>query len=629
MGIKSLTLQLIPWCFHLAGAPCKDNNNHHRSAGAIRVIGSDCRIRIYDRSVSVAELMQENPLHLVCRSDSFFIGQRVPTLSPAEHLQPGHSYLLLPATFFHSNLSFANLASSLVAPLRPFDIRKTDSGSLQVRVSDEFLERMAREEKKEMRVCTSEDLEKDYRQLVRCKSKRWKPKLETIRESSTEKMRAGVKVFRGLFIAFSFCLSLLLPMDAYKPCIPYLSMILARILFAGVTLFTKAAVAGGMNPFVFVFYKQVFAALPLAPFAFIFERNKSLPPLPLLRIFCISFLGITMSSFMFTYSLRYISASFASATTNAIPAITLILALMLRIEKISKRQKLYGAAKLFGTLLCLAGTFMFVFYKGPAVKFINHHQIEHAATSHPERVISTADWVKGSLLMIASHTAWSIWIISQGPLVRAYPAELRLTVLQCFCTIIQTALITVIFERKPSSWKLGWNMGLLATFYSGAASSICFWLITWCVERKGAVFTAAFTPLVYLATIIYSIVFWKEILHLGSIGGAVLLVLGLYCVLWGKSKEGTSSLSLEKEDQEDQEDQEANDSEKDHIFMAVQGLRMRDVELVAWAVLPQFYAADVRADAWKAYERRRVVVMANLTAMVEPFVREYLGRIRR
>ncbi|KAJ0973498.1 hypothetical protein J5N97_021457 [Dioscorea zingiberensis] len=339
-------------------------------------------------------------------------------------------------------------------------------------------------------------------------------------------------------------------MDAYKPCIPYLSMILARILFSGTTLFTKAAVAGGMNPFVFVFYRQVFAALLIAPFAFFFERNKNLPPLPLLRIFCISFLGLTINSFLFTYSLRYTSASFASATTNAIPAITLILALMLRIEKISKRQKLYGAAKLFGTLLCLAGTFMFVFYKGPAVKFINHHQIEHATTTHPERVISTADWVKGSLLMLASQTTWSIWVISQGPLVRAYPAELRLTVLQCFCTIIQTGLITVMIERKPSSWKLGWNMGLLATFYSGAASSICFWLITWCVERKGAVFTAAFTPLVYLATLIYSIVFWNEILYWGSTGGAVLLVFGLYCVLWGKSKEGASSLSVEKEDQE-------------------------------------------------------------------------------
>ncbi|KAH7670091.1 hypothetical protein IHE45_10G002500 [Dioscorea alata] len=223
MGFKFLSLQsAIPLCFHLTGVPCKandhvddedDDHHHHRSqrrkSRAIRVIGSDCRVRVYDKPVSVADLLRENPFHLVCRSDSFFIGQRVPTLSPAELLKRGHSYLLLPATFFHSDLSFLTLVSSLacpvITPLRPFDIKKTDSGSLQVRVSDEFLEKMVLkqedDEKKKrevLRVCSTVELEKDYKQLVRCKS--WKPKLETIKESSTEsnykRLAAGrVKIF--------------------------------------------------------------------------------------------------------------------------------------------------------------------------------------------------------------------------------------------------------------------------------------------------------------------------------------------------------------------------------------------------------------------------------------------------
>lgn len=64
------------------------------------------------------------------------------------------------------------------------------------------------------------------------------------------------------------------------------------------------------------------------------------------------------------------------------------------------------------------------------------------------------------------------------------------------------------------------------------------------------------------------------------------------------------------------------------IYVAVRGMRMRDVELVARAVLPRFYAADVRADSWKPFRacgRRRVVVTANPIVMVEPFVKEYLG----
>lgn len=64
------------------------------------------------------------------------------------------------------------------------------------------------------------------------------------------------------------------------------------------------------------------------------------------------------------------------------------------------------------------------------------------------------------------------------------------------------------------------------------------------------------------------------------------------------------------------------------IFVSVAGLRLRDIELAARAVLPRFYAADVRADTWRAFqacERRRVVVTANPTVMVEPFVKGWLG----
>ncbi|KAG1359600.1 glycerol-3-phosphate 2-O-acyltransferase 4 [Cocos nucifera] len=64
------------------------------------------------------------------------------------------------------------------------------------------------------------------------------------------------------------------------------------------------------------------------------------------------------------------------------------------------------------------------------------------------------------------------------------------------------------------------------------------------------------------------------------------------------------------------------------IYVAVAGLRMRDVEMAARAVLPRFYAADVRAESWAAFRacgRRRVLVTANPTVMVEAFAKEYLG----
>ncbi|XP_078442433.1 glycerol-3-phosphate 2-O-acyltransferase 4-like [Wolffia australiana] len=64
------------------------------------------------------------------------------------------------------------------------------------------------------------------------------------------------------------------------------------------------------------------------------------------------------------------------------------------------------------------------------------------------------------------------------------------------------------------------------------------------------------------------------------------------------------------------------------IFVALSGLRIGDIEAAAAVVLPRFYATDVRADSWRVFRactRRRVVVTANPTVMVEPFVKGWLG----
>ncbi|KAL6981971.1 putative glycerol-3-phosphate acyltransferase 8 [Sarracenia purpurea var. burkii] len=63
------------------------------------------------------------------------------------------------------------------------------------------------------------------------------------------------------------------------------------------------------------------------------------------------------------------------------------------------------------------------------------------------------------------------------------------------------------------------------------------------------------------------------------------------------------------------------------IFISFYRLKIRDIELASRAVLPRFYAADVRAESYEVFEKckRKVVVTANPTVMVEPFVREYLG----
>ncbi|XP_057795241.1 probable glycerol-3-phosphate acyltransferase 8 [Salvia miltiorrhiza] len=63
------------------------------------------------------------------------------------------------------------------------------------------------------------------------------------------------------------------------------------------------------------------------------------------------------------------------------------------------------------------------------------------------------------------------------------------------------------------------------------------------------------------------------------------------------------------------------------IYISFSGIKVRDIELAARAVLPRFYATDVRAESYAVFEKcqRKVIITANPTIMVEPFVKDYLG----
>ncbi|PKI71562.1 uncharacterized protein LOC116198654 [Punica granatum] len=245
MGMKFLNrLQILPWCFHLI-------RTHHAAAAEaealppsdpIKLIKSDGQVSVYHRPVHVSELMSEFPKHLICHSDSFYIGQKIPALSENDQLQLGQKYFVLPSHFFQSVLSFVTIASFVssqpsAAPLsgaakkaaaqhQLFDVQRTPSGGLRIRVSDEFISQLmkegrnaaaAAERRREAedeyegavatrdgacggrrRVCTTAQLERDYEQLVAgSRSRRWKPELEAIKERS-EKRRGLISKSFGI-----------------------------------------------------------------------------------------------------------------------------------------------------------------------------------------------------------------------------------------------------------------------------------------------------------------------------------------------------------------------------------------------------------------------------------------------
>ncbi|KAL0715875.1 hypothetical protein Bca4012_065197 [Brassica carinata] len=327
-----------------------------------------------------------------------------------------------------------------------------------------------------------------------------------------------------------------------------MAMVFVQIIYAGMPLLSKVAISQGTNPFVFVFYRQAFAALALSPFAFFLESAKSSPLsfVLLLKIFMISLCGLTLSLNLFYVAIDNTTATFAAATTNAIPSITFVLAFLFRLETVTLKKS-YGLAKVFGSMVGMLGALVFAFVKGPSL--INHDSNKII----PNKAIpSTKNSVKGSITMLAANTCWCLWIVLQSKVMKEYTAKLRLVTLQCVFSCIQTAVWALAVNRSPSVWKIEFGLPLLSMAYCGImVTGFTYWLQVWAIEKKGPVFTALYTPLALIITCIVSSFLFKETLYLGSVCGAFLLVCGLYIGLWGKTKEDEVQKYGEKQIQQE------------------------------------------------------------------------------
>ncbi|XP_023512364.1 WAT1-related protein At5g64700-like [Cucurbita pepo subsp. pepo] len=336
---------------------------------------------------------------------------------------------------------------------------------------------------------------------------------------------------------------------------PYFAVLLRHSIYAGMFLLSKAAFDGGMNNFIFVFYRQAIATLFLLPIALYFEW-KTAPPLSFVtfaKIFMLSLFGITICLDLQGVALIYTSASLAAATINAIPVITFLFALLFRVE-VLRIKSIVGLAKVGGIVFCMGGVLVLVFYKGPQLTFFNNHHLFsiHKHQQNPLRVASsTQTWIKGCFLMMASNTLWALSLVLQAFVLKSYPSTLLFTSLQCLVSSFQSFFIAIALERNLDEWKLGWNLRLLSVAYCGiVATGVTYSLQTWVIKKKGPVFLAMSTPIILVITTISSALLLGESVSLGSGIGGLLLVGGLYSVLWGKNKEQKVNEELKQIDKE-------------------------------------------------------------------------------
>ncbi|CAN6543143.1 unnamed protein product [Malus baccata var. baccata] len=273
---------------------------------------------------------------------------------------------------------------------------------------------------------------------------------------------------------------------------PVLLMVVIQFALAGVNILYKLAAHDGMNLRILVAYRFIFGTAFLLPIALFIER-KSRPKLTwmvLLQGFLSGLFGGSLAQNLYIESLALTSAIFGSAIAQLIPAITFILAVIFRLEKLNLKN-LAGKAKVMGTLMGIGGAMLMTFYKGMEINIWSTHvDLIHANRQQHSHLASTphtdtGNQILGCLLAFASCLCYAIWLIIQG--------------------IMATGLSVTI--------------------------------IALCIRMRGPLFVSVFNPLMLVLVAILASLVLEEKLHLGSVLGAVLIVCGLYGVLWGKGKE--------------------------------------------------------------------------------------------
>ncbi|XP_071707081.1 WAT1-related protein At2g39510-like [Rutidosis leptorrhynchoides] len=276
----------------------------------------------------------------------------------------------------------------------------------------------------------------------------------------------------------------------------------------------------------------------------IYSSRKLRPEMTLsvfLKIMLLAQLEPVLDQILYYTGMEYTTATFAIAMCNILPALTFFMAWIFRLEKVNIKR-MHSQAKIIGTLVTVGGAMVMTLIVGPPIPlpWTNVTRVHH---SEPPATVSQDHHLKGAIMITAGCFCWASFYILQAVTLKKYPAQLSLTTLICMMGGLQGTATTLLIEKgKSGIWSIKWDSKLLATLYSGIVRSGASYYVSGLVmKEKGPFFVTAFNPLGMVIVVIVSSFTVGEQMNLGRVVGALVIVVGLYLIIWGKSKD--SSLS--------------------------------------------------------------------------------------
>ncbi|XP_041025934.1 WAT1-related protein At2g37460-like [Juglans microcarpa x Juglans regia] len=115
---------------------------------------------------------------------------------------------------------------------------------------------------------------------------------------------------------------------------PFHAVIFLQFGFAGMDVLSKATLNQGMGNYVLVVYRHVVAFVVITPFP-VFQDKKVRPTITLAiftKLIVLSLLEPVIDWDLHFLGMKYTIAAFAAAMTNILPALTFLMAFILRLE---------------------------------------------------------------------------------------------------------------------------------------------------------------------------------------------------------------------------------------------------------------------------------------------------------
>ncbi|KAJ4979413.1 hypothetical protein NE237_010193 [Protea cynaroides] len=318
---------------------------------------------------------------------------------------------------------------------------------------------------------------------------------------------------------------------------PFLAVVLLQVGVAGLAIITKLALDQGLSHYTLTVYRHGIATAVIFPFAIILERKvrPQMTKFIFAKILLLGLLEPVIDQNLYYAGMKYTSATFTTAMSNLLPALTFLMAFILRMEKVNIRR-IRSIAKVVGTLVTVGGAMLMTLIKGAIIEL---PWTEGRSQDGTEATAFHQQPVKGALMITAGCFCWAGFVILQAITLKTYPAELSLTAWICMMGTIEGTLVTLAMEwGNTAVWSLNCNIKVVAALYSGIiCSGIAYYVQGLIMKERGPVFVTAFSPLSMVIVAILSTFILSEQLCVGSLVGATVIVIGLYLVVWGKSKD--------------------------------------------------------------------------------------------